>query len=137
MKKIAIVLSLIAVLLVFASCASTKSAEAPVIKEEVKEEVKAPEGCAYAGEYYVEFTSQDSPDPEPGEEFVVEADGTLHGAMEGSGLTGFEGTVNADGSFTAEYKRLGGTMSGTIADGKVTAEANVRGRVSQISGYIL
>lgn len=52
--------------------------------------------------------------------FTVDGDGTLSGAMEDSGWTVFLGAVGADGSFTAEFYKIGGTMTGTIgADGSV------------------
>lgn len=69
------------------------------------------------------------------EEFVIEPDGTIHGVVESSGLTSFEGTVGEDGTITAEVTRLGGTMTGTISDDlQVNVHFEVRGSVSDFAG---
>lgn len=141
MKKFTVLLIILAVMIALVSCA-TKAAEEEVVVAEVAEapaaEAPAADVCPFAGEYYVEFTSQDSPDKEPGESFVIGEDWTVSGAMEGSGLTGFAGMILADGSFTAEFTRLGGTMTGKVeADFTLTAHSEVRGRVSDITGYRL
>ncbi|MBR0062718.1 MAG: hypothetical protein IJP67_00970, partial [Oscillospiraceae bacterium] len=69
------------------------------------------------------------------EEFIIDEDGTVHGAVDASGLTGFEGSVDAEGNITAEYGRLGGTMTGTVdAEGNISVHSEVRGRVSDATG---
>lgn len=78
-----------------------------------------PNGVArFAGEYDLYCEEKDM----YCQEFVVELDGSIHGEVEASGLTTFEGTVDADGNVTCEVPRLGGTMTGTIND---QLEANV------------
>ena len=139
MKKISIVLIVMIALVALVSCA-TKAAEEEVVVAAAEPVAEAPAAnvCPFAGEYYVEFTSQDATEPAPGEEFVIGEDWTVTGAMEGSGMTGFAGTINADGSFTAEFTRLGGQMVGQVnADGTLTATAETRGRTSTITGYKL
>ena len=141
MKRFSVLLIVMAVLVALVSCATKAPAEeAPVAAAPVAEAPKAEASnvCPFAGEYYVEFTSQDSEGKEPGESFEIGDDWSVNGAMEGSGLTGFQGTINADGSFTAEFTRLGGTMTGTVdAEGNLTAHSEVRGRQSDITGYRL
>ena len=139
MKKISIVLIVMIALVALVSCA-TKAAEEEVVVAAAEPVAEAPAAdvCPWAGEYYFEFTSADSPDPVPGEEFVIEADWTLHGASEGSGMTGFVGKVNPDGSFEAEFTRLGGTLVGQLyPDFTFTAHAETRGRTSEQKGYRL
>ena len=69
------------------------------------------------------------------EEFIIDEDGTVHGVVEGSGMTAFEGTVTEDGTITAEVTRLGGTMTGTITDDlQVTVHFEVRGSTSDFVG---
>ncbi len=134
MKKISVLLSVMIVMLALVSCATKAVAEVPAVAEPV-EEAPVANVCPFAGEYYVEFTSQDSTEAEAGEEFVIGEDWTVTGAMEGSGMTGFAGTIAEDGSFTAEFTRLGGSMVGQVnADGTVAATADVRGRKSTITG---
>ena len=141
MKKFTVLLIVLAVMAALVSCATKAPAEeAPVATAPAAEAPKAEASnvCPFAGEYYVEFTSQDSEGKEPGEEFVIGEDWTVSGAMEGSGMTGFAGTIAADGSFTAEFTRLGGTMVGQVdAEGNLTAHSEVRGRQSDITGYRL
>lgn len=136
MKKFFVIALAIVVALVAVSCASTAKAEEPVAAAPVAAEPAA-EGCKFAGEYYVVVKNQDGEEFIM-EEFVVDADGRVHGATEGSGMTGFEGTVNEDGSFTVEYTRLGGTGKGQFdGNGNVTGESEVRGRTSTFTGSIL
>lgn len=141
MKKFTVLLIVLAVMAALVSCATKAPAEeAPVAAAPVAEAPKAEASnvCPFAGEYYVEFTSQDATEPEPGEEFTIGEDWTVSGAMEGSGMTGFAGTIAADGSFTAEFTRLGGSMTGQVnPDGTLTATAETRGRTSTITGYKL
>ena len=86
--------------------------------------------CIYAGEYDVTYG-----DAQYYEEFIIEADGSVHGMVDASGLTGFEGTVDAEGNITAEFVRLGGTMTGTVdAEGNVQGHCEVRGRESDFTG---
>lgn len=94
-----------------------------------------PEGdCPFAGDYDVEYTTGDG-NKSYFEEFVIEADWTVHGIVESSGLTGFEGTVDADGVITATIPRLEGTLNGVVdADGNVTGGCEVRGRTSTFEG---
>lgn len=139
MKKFSVLLIVLAVMIALVSCA-TKAPEAEVAAAEpvAAEPVADANVCPFAGEYYVEFTSQDSTDKEPGESFIVGEDWTVSGAMEGSGMTGFQGVIMADGTFTAEFTRLGGTLTGTIdAEGKLNATGETRGRTSTITGYRL
>lgn len=141
MKKLSFILIVLVALLMI-SCATKAPVEAVEIKQAEAAPVAAvPAGCKYAGEYEVITYSQDDPEhkqPIYFEEFIVEADGTLHGATEGSGLTGFEGTVDANGVITATYTRLGGTMVGQFdGNGNVTGTSSIRGRVSDFSGHIL
>jgi len=141
MKKFSVLLIVLAVMLALVSCASTSSADAaaPVAAAPAAEEKAADSAtCPFAGEYYVEFTSVDASEPQVGESFVVGDDWSVSGAMESSGLSGFQGTVLADGSFVAEFVRLGGQMTGQIAaDGTLTASSEARGRVSTVTGYRL
>lgn len=139
MKKFFVIALAIIIALVAVSCASTEKAEASAVAEPVAVVAAAPaaEGCKFAGEYYVIVKNQDNEEFVM-EEFVVDPDGTVHGASEGSGMTGFEGKVNEDGSFTIEYTRLGGTGEGQFdGNGNVTGKADVRGRTSTFSGSIL
>ena len=133
MKKISVSLVVLAVALVLVGCATKAvSEEAPAT------EVAVVNVCPFAGEYYVEFTSQDSETAEPGEEFIIGEDWSVSGAMEGSGMTGFAGAIAEDGSFTAEFTRLGGSLTGQVnPDGPLAATAETRGRASTISGYKL
>jgi len=141
MKKFTVLLIVLAVMAALVSCATKAPAEeAPVAAAPAAEAPKAEASnvCPFAGEYYVEFTSQDSEGKEPGEEFVIGEDWTVSGAMEGSGMTGFAGTINPDGSFTAEFTRLGGGMTGQVdAEGNLTAHSETRGRQSDVTGYRL
>lgn len=139
MKKFSVLLIVLAVMVALVSCATKAPAEeaAPAVAEPVAEAPVA-NVCPFAGEYYFEFTSADATEPQPGEEFIVEEDWTIHGATEGSGLTGFEGTVQPDGSFHIEYTRLGGEGNGKInEDFTFTSHNSVRGRESDFSGYRL
>lgn len=69
------------------------------------------------------------------EEFIIDEDGTVHGVVESSGLTSFEGTINAYGIITAEVTRLGGTMTGTVSeDLQVSVHFEVRGSTSDFVG---
>ena len=65
-------------------------------------------------------------------EFIVDEDGTLHGAGDESGMTAFEGRVEADGSFSGAYTRFeGSSISGKIeANGYVHGTGDIRGRVN-------
>lgn len=139
MKKVSVLLVVLAVMVVLVSCATKAPVEEATVA--VAEPVaKAPVAdiCPFAGEYYFEFTTADSPDLQPGESFVVGEDWSLSGATEGSGLTGFAGTVNPDGTFHAEFTRLGGEMSGKInEDFTFTSHSVVRGRESDWTGYRL
>jgi hypothetical protein len=124
------------VVLLFAIIAIVTVSGATKVQGEAVQEEENPI-AKFVGEYYVIFTNQDG---EQGvmEEFVVDADGTIHGATEGSGLTSFRGKVNSDGSFTIEYTRLGGKGSGQFdGQGGVTGSSEVRGRTSTFSGHIL
>ena len=106
--------------------------EAPAAEAPAAEAPAAPvEGeCIYAGEYDVTYG-----DAQYYEEFIIEADGSVHGMVDASGLTGFEGTVDAEGNITAEFVRLGGTMTGTVdAEGNVQGHCEVRGRESDFTG---
>ena len=108
------------------------AAEAPAAEAPAAEAPAAPvEGeCIYAGEYDVTYG-----DAQYYEEFIIEADGSVHGMVDASGLTGFEGTVDAEGNITAEFVRLGGTMTGTVdAEGNVQGHCEVRGRESDFTG---
>ena len=88
----------------------------------------------FAGEYDVINVNADGQESYF-EEFVIEEDGTVHGAVEGSGMTGFEGTVDIDGNITCELPRLGGTLTGTVdTNGNVSGTSEVRGRTSTWSG---
>lgn len=116
------------------AAAEEAPAEAPAAEEpaeEPAEEKASVEGeCIYAGEYDVSYG-----DDQYYEEFIIEADGAVHGMVDASGLTGFEGTVDADGNITAEFVRLGGTMNGTVdAEGNVEGHCEVRGRESDFTG---
>ena len=100
------------------------------------EELDTTGPCPFAGEYDVVNVNMEGMESYF-EEFIIEEDWTVHGAVEGSGLTGFEGTVDGYGVITAEFKRLGGTMSGTVdLDGNVSGNSEVRGRTSTFSGEI-
>lgn len=137
MKKVSVSLVIMAVALVLVGCA-TKAVPEEAPAPEVVAEVPVVNVCPFAGEYYVEFTSQDSETAEPGEEFIIGEDWSVSGAMEGSGMTGFAGTIAEDGSFTAEFTRLGGSLTGQVnPDGTLAATAETRGRASTISGYKL
>ncbi len=139
MKKFSVLLIVLAVMIALVSCA-TKAPEAEVAAAEpaAAEPVADANVCPFAGEYYVEFTSQDSEGAEPGESFIIGEDWTVSGAMEGSGMTGFQGVILADGTFTAEFTRLGGGMTGVVAeDFTLTAHSETRGRQSDITGYRL
>lgn len=92
------------------------------------------EASPYAGEYDVKNVNGDG-EESYFEEFIIDEDGTVHGSVDASGLTGFEGTVDADGNITAEYGRLGGTMTGTVdLEGNITLHSEVRGRESNATG---
>ena len=92
------------------------------------------EASPYAGEYDVKNVNADG-EESYFEEFIIDEDGTVHGAVDASGLTGFEGSVDAEGNITAEYGRLGGTMTGTVdAEGNISVHSEVRGRVSDATG---
>ncbi len=70
--------------------------------------------------------------------FTVDAFGRLTGAVDDSGMTRFEGHVEADGSFSTKYLRMPGTSSGKIwPDGSVSGKSAVRGRESSFSGRLL
>lgn len=91
------------------------------------------EPCPFAGEYDVRYVSDGIENYF--EEFVIEEDWTLHGVVETSGMTGFEGTVDADGHFSAFNERLGGVHEGTVdADGNLTGTAETRGRSITYTG---
>ena len=106
--------------------------------DEAKEEsapVAAESVAAFAGEYEVILTNQDGVEMYF-EEFIIEEDGTVHGAVEGSGLTGFEGVIDIYGRFTCEQPRLGGTMTGTVdLDGNLKGESEARGRLATYEGH--
>ncbi|MBR4210096.1 MAG: hypothetical protein IKQ24_01305 [Verrucomicrobia bacterium] len=114
--------------------------EAPAAETEAAaeggENAPAAEGevSAFAGEYDVENTNGEG-EKAYFEEFIIDEDGTVHGAVDASGLTGFTGTVDAEGKITAEFGRLGGTMTGTVdAEGKISGSSEVRGRKSTFTG---
>ena len=66
---------------------------------------------------------------------MIEEDWTLHGVVETSGMTGFEGAVDADGHFTAYNERLGGEYEGDVnPDGTLTGRAETRGRSITYTG---
>lgn len=141
MKKFSVLLIILAVMIALVSCATKAAEEEVVVAEAPAAEAPKAEAsnvCPFAGEYYVEFTSQDSEGKEPGEEFIIGEDWTVSGAMEGSGMTGFQGVILADGTFTAEFTRLGGGMTGKVdAEFNLTAHSETRGRQSDITGYRL
>lgn len=129
MKKFSFVFIMIVALVLTVSCA-TKAVET---------EAPAPAavGSPYAGEYYVVNTNVEG-EESVFENFIVDEAGVLSGNQEGSGLSNFEGTVNADGTFTAQFPRLGGQMTGSFdGAGNVSGEADVRGRKSTFKGSIL
>ena len=78
----------------------------------------------YAGSYKVTQIVVSGTDGNSGDKgktgevmmFVVEDDRTLSGAFEESGWTPFLGIVEADGSFSAEFYKIGGKLSGKIAE---------------------
>ena len=100
------------------------------------EELDTTGPCPFAGEYDVLNVNGDG-EEFYFEEFIIEDDWSVHGAVEASGLTGFEGAVDGFGVISAEFKRLGGTMSGTVdLEGNVAGTSEVRGRTSTFSGVI-
>ena len=112
------------------------AAEAPAEAPAEPKEAAAPATSVadFAGEYDVICKTQDG-EEFYFEEFIIEEDGTVHGAVEGSGLTGFEGTVDIDGNITCEQPRLGGTMTGTVdTNGNVSGTSETRGRVATFYG---
>lgn len=117
------------------AAAEAPAAEEPAAEEPAEKPAEEPAAapadgeCPYAGEYDVSYGDSYY------EEFIIEADGSVHGMVDASGLTGFEGTVDAEGNITAEFVRLGGTMTGTVdAEGNVQGHCEVRGRESDFTG---
>ena len=145
MKKILSMLLVLAMALSLIACGANEPAatEAPVETTAAPTEapVETKEAAApatsvadFAGEYEVICKTQDG-EEFYFEEFIIEEDGTVHGAVEGSGLTGFEGTVDIDGNITCEQPRLGGTMTGTVdTNGNVSGTSETRGRVATFYG---
>ena len=117
--------------------AAAPAAEAPAAEAPAEEQPAAAPAASvadFAGEYDVINVNADGQESYF-EEFIIEEDGTVHGAVEGSGLTGFEGTVDIDGNITCELPRLGGTLTGTVdTNGNVSGTSEVRGRTSTWSG---
>ena len=115
-----------------AADASADASQPAALAEEL--DTSAP--CPFAGEYDVLNVNGDG-EEFYFEEFIIEEDWSVHGAVEASGLTGFEGTVDGFGVISAEFKRLGGTMSGTVdLEGNVAGISEVRGRTSTFNGVI-
>ena len=87
--------------------------------------------ASFAGEYDVVIVNADGEQMDM-YEFIVDADGKLHGAGDDSGMTTFEGTVNADGTFSGTYLRFeGSTITGKIeTNGYVSGQGEIRGRVN-------
>ncbi len=109
------------------SCTSTSSTENTSVATEVAQDLSV---SRFAGEYYVIADNEDGEEFVM-EEFIVDEDGTIHGATEGSGFTGFEGRVNEDGTFAFEYPRFGGSGEGSFdGKGNVVGTSVVRGRMN-------
>lgn len=108
--------------------------EEPAKEEPAEKPEYTGEPCPYAGEYDVEYVGSDGK-KSYFEEFVIEEDWSLHGVVETSGMTGFEGTVDENGHFTAYNERLGGVYEGDVdLDGNLSGTAETRGRSVTYTG---
>lgn len=134
MRKFVVIALTACMVLGAMGCTSTSTAEKTPVATEAGAALSV---SRFAGEYYVVADNEDGEEFVM-EEFIVDEDGTVHGATEGSGFTGFEGKVNADGTFTIEYPRFGGTGEGSFdGKGNVVGTSLVRGRTSNFSGSII
>ncbi|GEM_PF-5232199 len=88
----------------------------------------------FEGEYTGTYTNQEGEtNPVDSMEVTAVGDGTytVKGAIEDTGISAFEGTVNKLGIFTGKTPRLDGTMEGlfyTDRDGKTKLFANMEAR---------
>lgn len=128
---LALVTASVAVTAVAVNSNKTEKAAKVNLETDVQTETAASDGkSAFAGTYDL-VCSINGGEWGPMQSFVVNEDGTIQGEVMDNGSTGFEGTVAADGSFTANLTAFSNaTLTGTIdANGYVTGSGEVFGRV--------